>query len=332
MTSLPPPIQPLCDARGNLLPAAVGWSTRPRVHCALRGHLGRRKRWNHWCVTSPQWMLSLTIADLDYVGYGAVHFLDMDSGEVFSRSQFRAFGQGCTLPDTPQESHAFDHPNLQLRADAQPRRLRLTAIAPDLGSQPLALALDIQRPAHLESANLVAPFGRKGFHAASRQLGLPARGSLQLGERQYQCHGGQSFASLDFGRGVWPLRSHWTRATFAAPGGIAGNFGSGWAEDAGFSENALWFGGSLLPLDCPVHIDPLRSESLAPWRLSTDDQRVELIFTPRQYHHTQPSFGPFHVTTGQWFGHFEGLLRSPAGERVPVRSALGWLGSSNALW
>ena len=27
--------------------------------------LGRRKRWNHWCITTPQWTLSLTQADLD---------------------------------------------------------------------------------------------------------------------------------------------------------------------------------------------------------------------------------------------------------------------------
>ncbi|CAD5109316.1 DUF2804 domain-containing protein [Zestomonas carbonaria] len=331
-TSASPTFQALCDAQGNLLPAAVGWSPRPRVHCALPGHFGRRKRWNHWCITTPRWMLSLTLADLDYVGYGAAYFLDMESGEVISRTQFRPFGYGCKLPDTPLESHEFRHPHLHLRADAQPGRLRLTALAPDIGGRPLNVALDIQRPAHLESVNLVVPLGRKGFHATSRQLGLPTNGGLQLGDRQYECEPGQSFASLDFGRGVWPLRSHWMRAAFAAPGGIAGNFGSGWTDASGLSENALWFGGELLHLDCPVHLEQSQHDSLAPWRLSSDDQRVDLVFTPRQYHLAQPKVGPFHASTGQWFGHFDGVLRDPSGERVPVRSALGWLGSTHARW
>lgn len=327
-----PPLIPLCDPRGNLLPAAVGWSPRPRVQCALPGHVGRRKRWNHWCITTPQWMLSLTVANLDYLGYGAAYFLDMETGKAVAHTQLRLFARGCDLPETPLESHAFEHPQLQLRADAQPGRSRLTALVPDIGGQPLNVALDILRPAHLDSVNLVVPFRAGGFHATSRHLGLPTSGSVQLGDRQYDCEAGQSFASLDFGRGVWPLHSHWTRAAFAAPGGVAGNFGSGWTDGSGLSENALWFGGNLMHLDGPVQLRPLQDGTLSPWQLSTADGRVELQFTPRQHHLARPTFGPFHAATSQWFGCFDGVLRGPAGERVPVSKAVGWLGSTAARW
>ncbi|MDQ2516346.1 DUF2804 domain-containing protein, partial [Pseudomonas aeruginosa] len=181
-----------------------------------------RKRWNHWCIVSPGWMLSLTIADLDYLTYGAAYFLDLDSGQAVAHTQIRFFGLGCQLPDEPQASHAFEHPHLQLRFDEQPGRLRVTGQAPDLGGLPLELALEVRRPSHLESVNLVVPMGEHTFHACSRQLGLPISGCLQLGRRRYDCQAGQSFAALDFGRGVWPLHTYWTRAAFAAPGGIAG--------------------------------------------------------------------------------------------------------------
>ncbi|MFY0104350.1 DUF2804 family protein, partial [Acinetobacter baumannii] len=82
-------------------------------------HFGRRKRWNHWCIVSPGWMLSLTIADLDYLTYGAAYFLDLDSGQAVAHTQIRFFGLGCQLPDEPQASHAFEHPRLQLRFDEQ---------------------------------------------------------------------------------------------------------------------------------------------------------------------------------------------------------------------
>lgn len=298
----------------------------------MPGHIGRRKRWNHWCITTPRWMLALTQASIDYLGYGAAYFLDLDSGQAAEHSQLRPFAHGCRLPNQPVHGHEFHHARLHMRVDEYPGRARITVSAPDIGGQALHVALDIQRPAHLESVNLVAPLGPSSFHATCRQLGLPSTGSVQLGKRQYSCEPGQSFAAMDFGRGVWPLHSHWTRAAFAAPGGIAGNFGSGWTEYSGLSENALWFGGELQHLDAPVQIEQSPHSVLAPWRLNSGDDRVELTFTPRQRHQACPRLGPFFADTQQWFGHFNGVLRGPNGERVPVSSALGWLGATRARW
>ncbi|MBB2497153.1 DUF2804 domain-containing protein [Aquipseudomonas ullengensis] len=326
------PAQPLCDARGHLDPAAVGWSPRPLVHCALPRNLGRRKRWNHWCITTPQWMLSLTFADLDYLSYGAAYFLDLETGKSVSHTQLRPFGHGSQLPDSALESHAFSHSRLQLKADDRGNAVRLTVVAPDIGGQALHVALEIQRPAHLDSVNLVCPMGGRTFHATSRQLGLPVSGSLQLGGQQYNCSPGQSFASLDFGRGVWPLNSHWKRAAFAAPGGIAANFGSGWTDHSGLSENALWFGGELLHLDQPVQIEHMRQDPLAPWHLHSANEQVDLTFTPLQLHQACPKFGPFFADTRQWFGRFHGTLLDQNGGKVPVAGAHGWLGATQARW
>ncbi|MCO6057728.1 DUF2804 domain-containing protein [Pseudomonas sp. MOB-449] len=332
ISTLPPAVTALCDARGKLATSAIGWSSRPRLNHAIPGHFGRRKRWNHWCITTPRWMLSLTLADLDYLGYGAAYFLDLDNGQAVSHTQLRPFALGCELPDTPLENHQFNHPRLTIRVEEFPGRLSLRVEAPDLGGQPLHVALDVQRPAHLESVNLVAPLPGGCFHASSRQLGLPASGSVQLGERQYLCTTGHSFAALDFGRGVWPFHSHWTRAAFSAPGGIAGNFGAGWTDTSGLTENALWFGGRLSKLDRPVLIEQAPNDPLAPWQLSTACRRVELTFTPRQLHQARPRLGLLFADTRQWFGRFDGVLRSPDGECVPVTNALGWLGSTRARW
>ncbi len=326
------PWLPLCDAKGQLLPQAVGWSTRPQIQCAMPGHYGRRKRWNHWCVTTPDWMLSLTVADLDYLGYGAAYFLDLHTGHAVAHTQLRAFARGCTLPDTPLQGHIFQNQRLQIRVDEHPGRARLVATVPDIGGQALQVALDVQRPTHLDSVNLVVPFSAGGFHATSRHVGLPVSGDVQLGSTHYRCEPGKSFAALDFGRGVWPLNTHWTRAVFAAPGGIAGNFGSGWTDNTGLSENALWFGGELLHVTSPLTIAGNPHTPLAPWQLSSEDERLALVFTPRQQHIARPQVGPFYAETKQWFGQFDGVLRGPKGERVPVDGALGWLGTTNARW
>ncbi|HSC82922.1 MAG TPA: DUF2804 family protein, partial [Pseudomonas sp.] len=156
--------------------------------------------------------------------------------------------------------------------------------------------------------------------------------SLQLGNQQFTCSPGQSFASLDFARGVWPLNSHWKRAAFAAPGGIAANFGSGWCDYSGLSENALWFGGELLHMEESVQIVQTPQGVLAPWLLSSPSGQVELTFTPQQQHQAYPKMGPFYANTRQWFGRFDGTLRDHNGEKVPVSGAYGWLGATQARW
>ncbi|MGX5219774.1 DUF2804 domain-containing protein [Pseudomonas sp. S9] len=322
----------LCLHNGALNPDAIGWSNRPQVNCSLVRHAGRRKRWNHWCFTTPGWMLSVTQANLDYLGYGAAYFLDLETGQSASFSQMRILARGCQLPDHPQQSHAFNQRNLSFQLSEYPGRACLSLSASEAGSQPLEILLDIQRPSHLESVNLVAPMGPKRFHATCRQLGLPLSGRVQLGERVYSCIPGQSFAAMDFGRGVWPLNSHWKRAAFAAPGGIAGNFGTDWTDYSGLSENALWFGGELQQLENSVEITPMKSGPLASWSIKDADQRVNLRFTPRQLHQAAPHLGLLYADTRQWFGHFDGDLISPQGEHVPVKAALGWLGATDARW
>jgi hypothetical protein len=322
----------LCDSRGQLNPDAIGASAGAMINCAIPGRYGRRKRWNHWCITTPNWSMVIAQADFDYIGYASVHFVDLLSGQAAMFDQYRLFARDCHLPDQPLQSHEFNHANLQLRVSEQDGRTGLSINAADATGLPLQAVLDFQRPAHLHGANLVVPIDQHNFHAASRQLGLPCTGSVQLGQQIYPCVPGKSFASQDFGRGVWPLNSRLTRAVFAAPGGIAGHFGSGWAESSGHSENHLWFGGQLHSIDSPMNIAEAHSNLFLPRSIASADEQVQLSFTPLQHHVFKRRFGIFYVDSQQWFGHFDGLLRNAAGERVPVRKASGWLAETQSRW
>src|SRR5262249_53399625 len=64
----------LCDARGRLNPAAVGWSRTPLVRANLVGHWPRKKRWNFWNWISPQFVFSVTLADIDYAAFCQMSF------------------------------------------------------------------------------------------------------------------------------------------------------------------------------------------------------------------------------------------------------------------
>src|SRR3990172_8302415 len=91
----------LCDARGRLLPASVGWSRRPLHTCNLRGHPLRKKRWNYWCITSDSYLFSVTLASVDYMGLAFAYFLERETGRFVEKTVTVPFGRGRVLSRLP---------------------------------------------------------------------------------------------------------------------------------------------------------------------------------------------------------------------------------------
>ena len=70
---------PLCTPKGQLNPAAVGWSRRPLHTANLRGW-GRTKRFDYWGIVTPDVIVGLTIASLDYAGHVSIVVVDRRTG------------------------------------------------------------------------------------------------------------------------------------------------------------------------------------------------------------------------------------------------------------
>ena len=70
----------LCDASGRLNPAAVGFARRPLVRANLSGHWPRKKRWNFWNWIGPDFVFSVTRADIDLASFCAFTLTDFRDG------------------------------------------------------------------------------------------------------------------------------------------------------------------------------------------------------------------------------------------------------------
>lgn len=322
---------PLCLANGHLNPAAIGWSRRPITHCNLPERLGRRKRWNDWRLLTPDWMLAITLADLDYIGFANVHFIDLHNGRQLVRTVRSLFSRGISLPDEPRQAIRFQHHDLYLEANETDTALELIIRSTDLIDSPLSGRFVIQHPRHLDSINLVVPLGGLAFNCASRQVGLPLQGSLSLGSQHFQSSHSLSFAALDFSRGIWPYRSHWLRAAFAGPGGVAANFGSGWTDGSGLNENAIWLGGQMHKLAETIHFKP-DSQRPGYWHLHDDYGRVQLHFTYLQEQRNEESMLCLKMYRQLAYGRFDGMLIGENGERVKIDGLMGWIGKNTARW
>ena len=69
----------LCRPDGSLNRESVGWSRTPLHTCNLRGHWPRKKKWNYWAITTDEFVFSISLANVDYIGLEAVIVVEYQS-------------------------------------------------------------------------------------------------------------------------------------------------------------------------------------------------------------------------------------------------------------
>lgn len=326
----------LCLPNGRLNPDAVGWSRRPLQRANLRGRRLAKKRWNYWAVTSPTHLFSATVSDLDYAGVVFVYLGDLERGELVEGTVLTALGRGCTLPETVDGSVAFRGRSLTVRFEREPAGVRIEVRARNLGGAPLVAEIAVALPAGHESLSVVVPWDERTFQLTTKRVALPAAGRVRHGEREIRFAPDDSFACLDFGRGIWPRRCAWNWGTAAGRVGgrtIGLNLGGKWTDGTGATENALLVDGHLWKLSQELAWDYDRTSFLRPWHVATPSTgEVDLLFKPCLERIARSGFWPISSEVHQLFGRWRGSVLAGDGARIEIRDLLGWAEEHVARW
>src|SRR4051812_24384265 len=104
----------IADAGGRLVREAVGWARHPLHRCHLAYGLRRAHRWNHWCLTTRGHALTITIADVGFLGLAIVSFLDFAAPSPVERVYLRPGGLPVPMPETPRGDLALSARRLSL--------------------------------------------------------------------------------------------------------------------------------------------------------------------------------------------------------------------------
>ncbi len=326
----------LCDARGNLSPAAAGWSRRPLHRCNLRGHWPRKKRWNYWAITSDKYLFSATVAHIDYLALASVYFLDFGTHRFIEKTVTAPLGLGISLPETVTGDIKFRDRGMRVSLADSGSGVRLRAASRRFGGGELAADFQVSRPTGHETLNVVIPWSRDRFQFTSKQNCLPASGSVRIGAETYTFEPGSSFACLDFGRGVWRYDCFWNWG--AASGVQAGrtvglNLGGAWTDGTGMTENGVCVDGRLSKIgeDLSFHYD--RSDFRRPWSVrSICSSRVDLRFVPFFERVAKTDLLVLRSEVHQVFGHYSGAVVADGGDALQLDGLLGWVEQHQARW
>ena len=333
----------LCDARGRLDSSARGWSPLPLHRANLRGPWGRRKRWEYWCVTAPDLIVSITYADVDYVGIAGLWILRPSDGLVVDVGQVVPLARGFHLPDEPcTGTMAFSSRGLAVGIEERPDATRLTASAPGSPHGPVEVDLVIERPAGHETMNVVIPWSGRRFQYTSKQNTRPTRGEVQVGDEVITVGAepgdpAEAFGTLDLGRGLWPYSIRWNWGSGsgrAADGRLVGlQFGGKWTEGTGHTENALCVDGHLTKIHDELVWEYDWDRPLEPWRVAGAPRGL-VEARPEPFHDKQSrtSLRGLSLEVHQVFGHWSGRLRTAAGDEVTFDGVLGWAEEARNRW
>lgn len=327
----------LCDKNGNLNPEALGWSRRPLHKCNLQGHWPRKKRWNYWAINSPTHLFSVTLSDVDYLGLPFIYLLDFKTQAYAEKTLIKPFGAGIHLPPEVDENVFYKDRAMPITMQSVGNGVHLKVGCPDFEGKPLKANLFVHQPLDHETLNVVIPWSQKRFQFTSKQNCLPTEGTLTWGEQTIEFSRKDTFACLDFGRGMWPFESFWNWSSFSTrlPDGrtVGVNLGAGWTDGTGMNENGLCIDGRLTKLheDVAFEYDP--EDFMAPWHLrTTSTDRVDLKFEPFFERHAKTDALIIYSEVHQLFGSFNGILRDDQGETIKIDSPVGWAEDHHARW
>ncbi len=326
----------LCSQPGTLNPKAVGWSRTPLTECNLSGHPLRKKRWNYWAVTTPDFLFSITISDVDYLGMVFAYFLDFKSNQFIEKTLSPLFGKGCDLPPDVFSSVSYSDPKMEATFTTTPGKTNIQVACPDFGGSTLAAHFQIKYPKAHQTMSVVIPWTPRIFQFTSKHNCLPASGSVKLDGKTYKTDDQNSFACLDFGRGVWPYASLWNWSSFSGRAGshvIGVNLGAGWTDGTGLTENSLTCDGILTKLGEDIHFTFDKTDYMKPWTIATNKtDRVRLTFTPFYERIARTDALILKSAVHQMFGHFDGTITPDGHKPIQVKGLTGWAEDHHARW
>lgn len=343
----------LCAPDGRRLnPQARGWSRTPLHRANLRGVWGRTKRWDYWAVLAGDLLVSVTYADVDYIGIAAVWWCDLASdasdasgaGATGGRDVIVPFARGLDLPDVPATRPLrYSGKSLTLElVDDPDGTTRIAARWRERDGREGSLAAAIALPPGHESLNVVIPWTDRRFQFTSKHQARPAVGTLRVGETEYAfgtaagTGGEPAWGVLDVGRGRWPYRTRWNWAGGAGSsvdGRTVGlQLGGKWTDGTGFTENGMIVDGRLHKLGVDLAWDYSWDEPLRPWRVVAAGGELDLTLTPRYDKHSRTAAVVLATEVHQVFGTWSGRFRTDDGGEVVLDGLQGFAEESRSRW
>jgi len=322
---------PALDETGR--PLNFGWAKSRCFsydHTLIRSPRRRISEGDRYVLLSPTHEVIFELLDDGYLGYLFVSVVSLRDKRMFSQTLTTPFSLGCfDLPgDSESGSIKFRHKTAYVNFAAMGGGVRIIKIDIPMFSNRFSLRGEVvlSPPEQAESIYTHMPWRGKGqaFSLLRRSPWFYAEGVIQFGPVKIVFTRGNGWGIFDWSRVVRPGSdiSFWAAGCGQVDGRQAG-FSVGYnSADSGMgTENAFFVDGRLHKLDkVSFHIS---SERITPWRFTSNDSRLEMIFEPQQERDESRQLLFYSHRRRQLFGTFSGKVVLDDGEELDFQDLTG---------
>lgn len=335
---------PLLDEKGNI--AEPGWARKmlPAYRRRdIKANPLRIKEWDYYLITNGKIGLALTIADNSYMGLDSISLLNFEEGWEITTSPMRILPMGRTrFPSSSDKGDVsivgkdysihFKHVDGKRLLIAQMKKF-----GPE-GSLTAKIELTDEPE---ESMVIATPFEKEAHFYYNQKINcMRASGTVYYGfeGKSYTFDPSDSFAVLDWGRGVWTYKNTWYWGS--ASGEVDGvpfgfNIGYGFGDTSAATENMLFYNGKAHKLSKVIFNIPKKNgkeDYLKPWTFTSDDGRFEMDFIPVLDRASLTDFKLLKSDQHQVFGRFSGRAVLDSGTVIQVKNLMGFAEKVENKW
>ena len=334
---------PLLDSKGNLTEPGYAKKLLPVYRRAdIKAGKMRIKEWDYYLVNNGRFALALTVDDNGYMGLDSISLLDFENGWEITTSpmSFMPLGK-LGMPETSASGdvrHGGKKHSISFENDGSGKRV-LTARMDGFGPEGALLASIELFDEPEDSMVICTPFDKPGHFYYNQKINcMRAKGEVVYDGKPYVFDPSDSFAVLDWGRGVWTYHNTWYWGS--ASGELNGvpfgwNIGYGFGNTSAASENVLFYNGKIHKLSEVRFEIPMKDgkeDYLHPWNFSSDDGRFQMKFIPVLDRAACTSVGVIKSDQHQVFGHFTGQVTLDDGTPLPVQNFFGFAEKVENKW
>ncbi|MBN1636519.1 MAG: DUF2804 domain-containing protein [Deltaproteobacteria bacterium] len=330
---------PLLNPDGTL--AAWGWARHALLEYdrdfIQQSQADRLKEWDFFSISSPDCYMEITLADITWAVLVSVSLVDYQTGQTTSNLRFLLNSDLLNLPPEPYGSTLFDRwgVHVSFAFEDAIRTLSFDFARSLLFGPPISGEVEILDDPQDESLVTAMPFYQPDiFFYTNKIVALPACGSVEADGRVYTFPQGESYAVLDWGRGVWPEEFVWGWAV--AAGEVDGkrlgfNIGFGDEDNSRASGNSVVYDGVLHKLgEIDWTYDP--QDIMQPWHFKSLDGRFDMVLEPFFDQSNKIDLIIYFMDTIKVHGNVSGHVVLDDGPVVEIHNFLGFAEHAFQKW
>ncbi len=331
----------LLDENGALI--QTGWMRRPLLNFNpenLAMGWERGKWWIFYGIVHDDFNLLFFIADLGYSTLIVVSFADLETGDFYAMGDVILLTKGeLGLSNSSMDGDVFLETllagDISIERDPDKHVLNVDSFLLGLDTALIKhLEVDVNLAIDPSQDSMVVATSfredpRLFFYDHKANL-LPTTGSITFNGKTYALSPENAYGHFDWGRGVWPYKSHWYWATGA--GTVEGhdiwfNIGYGFGDLSTHTENMIFYDGKCHKIDQVTFYVPDADEPEKPWTFTSNDDRLELTLDPyipivddqSQYLNA----GVLMLKSNRVIGYFSGYLILDDGTKIEFENMHG---------